>query len=213
VDAVFRSGEELVWIAADGSPTGSAPSRLMVQYLTTLFENAGDILRPFDNQQVTAGLNCLLQDEIYALEDTSVLHGAPWPERQRGLSAMLPLFAQCFAVRCSPHLSHCEFQAADPLNGVCYMWWDIYPAHGLARHHTDLPEAAEEDRLLLDVMDKILRLDADACRESALHGLNHWHGYYPDCVESTIDMFLAANPHLRPQLLQYALGARAGVLQ
>ena len=63
---------------------------------------------------------------------------------------------------------------------------------------------------ILDVMTQTLNLDSDACREGALHGLGHWAMYYPKRVAAIIDEFLKKNPDLRPELRNYALGARTG---
>jgi hypothetical protein len=57
----------------------------------------------------------------------------------------------------------------NPLNSICYMWWDIFPTMG----QTDNEAYHQRDQLLLNVIRKTLDLDSDACREGALHGLGH----------------------------------------
>ena len=143
-------------------------------------------------------------EHIHALEDDSVLQGALWRDRKRGLRSLYTLFEQCFARRCSPHLSHLDEPGANLLNVLCYMWWDIYPAHYTSSQNV------EEHEILLGVMEKVLRMDSDACRESALHGLGHWQMGYPERVRATIDEFLARNQAIRPELKHYALQARQG---
>src|SRR5207248_20554 len=49
---------------------------------------------------------------------------------------------------------------------------------------------------LMSVMLRMLHLGSEACRESALHGLNHRHFYYPKTVERAIDAFLSAGAAL-----------------
>src|SRR5687768_14354143 len=44
----------------------------------------------------------------------------------------------------------------------------------------------------LSVMTETLNIESIACRESALHGLGHWHDVYPAEVELIIDRFLSA---------------------
>lgn len=99
-------------------------------------------------------------------------------------------------------------QTADhnPLNGVCYMWWDIIPFYGKSG------DARREvfDPHCLDVMEMTLQLPSIACQESALHGLGHWEHAYPDRVKRVIDAFLKANPDVDPELREYALDARVG---
>ncbi len=59
-------------------------------------------------------------------------------------------------------------------------------------------------------MRRTLDLSSDACRESALHGLGHWHLEYPQQVEAIIDRFLDSHPDLRSELKAYARAARKG---
>src|SRR5947209_6151609 len=93
----------------------NSPSSLTVEYLTRTFEHAAEALAPYTDLQVANGLHFLVNGEIiHALEDVSVLGGAPWPARRRGLLSMYELFAQCFARRCSPHLSHLDEEGANP---------------------------------------------------------------------------------------------------
>ena len=66
---------------------------------------------------------------------------------------------------------------------------------------------------LLDVMRHTLALPHDACRESALHGLGHWHRASPAETADIIDGFLARNEGIRDELRRYALAARCGCIQ
>jgi len=185
--------------------TWDGSSVTTVAYLTHLFENAGEVLRPFSDAQVSNGLAFLFRSEhIHAFQDDSPRQGASWLDRKRGLRSLYTLFEQCFALRCSPHLSHLDEPGANPLNVSCYMWWDIYPAYPTSANNI------EEDEILLGVMEDVLRLDSDACRESALHGLGHWQMGYPERVKAVTDEFLARNQAIRPELKHYALQARRG---
>jgi hypothetical protein len=68
------------------------------------------------------------------------------------------------------------------------------------------------DSAVLLTLDGILRLDNDACRRSALHGLGHWRVYRPVEATDVIDRFLRENPDLDPELRKYASEARAGLV-
>ena len=63
------------------------------------------------------------------------------------------------------------------------MWWDLFPRVD----EPDDPSWRDLDETILDVLRGILSLSSIACRESALHGLNHWHGYYPGRVEAAVE--------------------------
>jgi len=65
----------------------------------------------------------------------------------------------------------------------------------------------------LSVMTETLNIESIACRESALHGLGHWHDVYPAEVELIIDRFLSGYRELRPETVNYAKIARCGCVQ
>jgi hypothetical protein len=139
---------------------------------------------------------------MFALMDESV----PWSTRQRCISSIHLHYEQCFARRCSPHLSHLDEPGANPLNLVCYMWWDLMPISG----KPDDPARRELDDAILQVMESTLQLDSLACRESALHGLGHWQHAYPERVGEIIDSFSMSQPELPEKLQAYMINAYTG---
>ena len=74
----------------------------------------------------------------------------------------------------------------------------------------DNPERTEIDKEILGVLESTLNLDSIACRESALHGLGHWHLSYPKQVEAIISTFLEDHNGLRKELQTYAMNAYGG---
>lgn len=132
-----------------------------------------------------------------------------WPEKKRFLESIYQLFAECFAKRCSLRLSHKDTFETNPLNTICYMWWDVIPIHGDAKNSA----RTEADAMCLEVMQKTLQLDSIACQEAALHGLGHWHMHYPKKVEAIIDEFLASGRCTNLKLKKYAMNARRGYVQ
>lgn len=185
------------------------PPAAVVAYLTRLFEDPGPHVARYSNEQLGQGFWYVASNGasgyMFALLDEQVELEA----RVRCVRAIGALFARLFAPRCSPHLSHLDEPGANPLNVSCYMWWDLIPFLG----RPDDPSRREIDDACLGVMERTLDLDSIACRESALHGLGHWHGGYPRRVESAIDAFLTAHPDLRPELVRYAQSARSGCVQ
>ena len=65
----------------------------------------------------------------------------------------------------------------------------------------------------LSVMTETLNIESIPCRESALHGLGHWHAAYPAEVELIIDRLLSSYRELRPETVNYAKSARCGCVQ
>jgi hypothetical protein len=182
------------------------PAALTVEYLTRAFENTVSVFEPYDDDQLNQGLWYLASNacsnHMFALMDASV----PWTERQRCIRSFQSLYADCFAKRCTPHLSHLDEPGAGPLNAICYMWWDVNPAAG----KPDDPEGREMNQAILQVMHETLLLPSIACQESVLHGLGHWHLHHPRQVEKIIQEFLMRNRDLPESLKKYALSALNG---
>jgi hypothetical protein len=182
------------------------PDAVTVDYLTQAFENPESVFAPYTDSQLNQALWYLVSNacsnHLFALMDVAV----PWPARERCIHSFQSLFKDCFAKRCTPHLSHLDESGAGPLNSVCYMWWDIIPVAGQPAD----PEGKEMDQAILQVMNAALRLDSIACQESALHGLGHWHLNYPRQVEELIQGFLKRNKVLTENLRKYALSGMRG---
>ncbi len=204
---VFDNPPDYRWfdLLADWGP---CPPELLISYLTRLFEHAGDVLGRFSNAQLNQSFWFLLgadADAMRVLSDERV----PWQERRRCLRSIFTLFEQCFAPRCGPFLSHLDERFDNPLNSVCYMWWDLFMPGRPANDQ----RSAELNAEVLGVMERILVLESDACRESALHGLGHWRDADLPRVTTVIDTFLSSHAQLRPELRRYALNARSGCIQ
>lgn len=197
-------GQEWYWDPDADWWGGSAADT--IQYLTRAFENAAVEFQPYSDAQLNQGLwfiaSNACSDHMLALLDPDV----PWPARQQCIRSIKDLYGQCFARRCTPHLSHADEPGAGPLNPVCYMWWDIIPLYG----KPDDPGRKELDLAVLGVLESTLQLDSVACQESALHGLGHWQLYYPKQVMEIIDTFLQRQAALPEALRVYAMSARRG---
>ena len=201
---VRETGQEWYWDSE--ADWWDGPAADTIQFMTRLFENAGFILQPYTDAQLNQGLWFLTDNacssHMFALLDSSV----PWADRRRCIRSIHHLFEQCFAERCTQHLSHLDEPGASPLNLVCYMWWDILPIGP----QPDDPGRSDLDREILGVMESTLRLNSIACQESALHGLGHWQQYYPRQVTGIIDAFLRSHKDLCEELRSYAMNAYRG---
>jgi hypothetical protein len=201
-------GMERAWYWDPESDWWDGPADVTIRFLTRAFEHAAELFAPYSDAQLNQGLWYLASnacsDHMFALLD----EGVPWPERQRCLRSMVALYEHCFARRCFPTLGHLDEQPANPLNAVCYMWWDILPVYG----RPDIPGRQAFDQECLDVMAATLALPHAACQESALHGLGHWAIYYRAPVAAIVDDYLQRNTSLREPLRAYALAARRGMV-
>lgn len=185
------------------------PPEMIVPYLTSLFQNPEESLSSFTKDQVAQGLNYLVSPScsnyMFALRDDSI----PWEKRELCIAAIYNLYERYFSKHCAETLSHLG-EEGNPLNGPCYMWWDVFPWFG----HPKESQYAKLDDAILSVMEKTLLINHVACQEGALHGLGHWARDYPQRVAQTIDGFLNSSTKktIPFKLAQYAALARWGYI-
>jgi hypothetical protein len=197
------SGRE--WHFDPAADYWDGPAATTVGYLARLFEAPRPLLDAYSDAELNRGFWYLLGsggDEMHALLAAEV----PLEARLACVRAIGTLFEGLFAARCSARLSHLDEAGTTPLNSACYMWWDLFPTWG----NPKAPEQAALDGELLSVMARILEIPHAACRESALHGLGHWHLNHPTEVEAIVGGFLETTADLRPELRDYARAARGG---
>lgn len=180
---------------------------LTVDYLIRFFSQSDSYTRTYSDAQLNQGLWFLADPSCSNHMNNLLMDSVPVEKRIACIHAIFTLYKQLFAARCSGHLSHTLFNddpEVNPLNHVCYMWWDVLPIYA----KSDDASRKHIDAACLDVMEQTLRLDSIACQESALHGLGHWHHAYPQRVETVIDAFLQRNPET--PLTGYAQAAKTG---
>lgn len=207
IEFVFaRPVEEPAWFwEADADQWQGSPVHT-AELLAETFEHCGELLEPYDDEQVNQGLSMLLNagspPALACLTSTEL----PIELRERLVESVGTLFEELFAVRCSNALGHLEEETGGPLNSMAYLWWDLFPL----RPDIDSPGNLATDELVLGLLDRVLSLRSDACRESALHGLARWQAKYPERVQETIDRFIWAERSIRTPLRNYAYAARHG---
>lgn len=193
------------WHWATDAPEWVGHPAQVATYIAETFEDSGRLLAQFSDDQLEQAFWFLVSNTCSQFMYALVEPGVPISSRLRALRSFVPLFEQVMSARCSPHLSHLDEQGANPLNGACYMWWDILPIHGCPED----PARGEFDAEVLVVLRRLLAIPHDACRESALHGIGEWSHYYPRVAQS-VDDFLARTPNLRPELVTYVHQAKVG---
>jgi hypothetical protein len=176
----------------------TAPPETVVVAVRRLCLNSGEDLKSFNNLQVAGGVKYIFENTFSNYSFDLLNSELPSELRSDVFQSLDSLFENCFAPRCTPLLSHGLNQMLEnPLNNVCYMFWDSSPvsAGGLDA---------------LRVMEKSLYLKNVACVESGLHGLGHAFYKNAKFVETAIDKFLASKPNTDEKLMTYAMNARCG---
>ena len=204
---------ETAWYWGDGEGTEGVdlPPDVFIDYGTKLLRNSESLLKGYSDGQVHHGLYLLISnnvsDEIFALKNQAV----PIQKRLAFLEAIFHLNRDCFAERCTPHLSHSDLnetpEHVSPLNENCYMWWDIFIVYG----SRDDPGEEPLNRTALNVMERCLTIAHPAVQEGALHGLGHFHAYYPAECEKIVATFIADHREaMNVALRNYAERAKVG---
>jgi hypothetical protein len=202
-----RPIEGIEWYFDDGHEDLDLPKSQLVQLATWAFENAGLAAKQFKEKQVCMGLRYLINPSCgpipYLYLDTSV----EFAVRSSAIHGMQQVFRNLFA-RMDNGCGVYRGSGGVPLSyrETCYMWWDMFPRHGVPRR-SDLEDI---DAVICQTMSSILNIDNVACQESALHGLGHWFSSRPDEVVGAIESFL---PHAPPELRDYAIQAMQGRVQ
>lgn len=174
-------------------------------YLT--MSRSGDDLRWASDEQVAAGLWALF-DPGWSNIGHVIISMECWSEKEATIRSVRYLYDGVFGQRCRSALSHLD-EAGTAVNTICYMLWDVSPL-GLGVLERD---CTAEQGCVVEVMREALLIDHDACRESALHGLNHLAHRRPDLVIPAIGDFLRTAGAVRPELITYAQRAAHGLLQ
>jgi hypothetical protein len=147
-----------------------------------VFQHIGNIAAKYTNDQVCDGLEYLITPFVssacYAFFNDSI----DFDLKVNTIRNMAKVFEDFFEHVCEKITCHNSRDSAPKSNHLCYMWWEIFPRHGIPAKAS----LNELDQEVLLILDRLLTLSNVACIESALHGLGHWYAGYPEKVEETI---------------------------
>jgi hypothetical protein len=194
------------WYLEEGFSIPNWSPGEIVLNATRLFADIGAYADRFTEGQLCSGLEYLINpscgDVCYSFLDEAVGDS----DRVAALASMYEVFNVVFRPRCTSAVSHNATSPIRPYNRICYMWWDVFPRHGIPARTA----FNSLDKAILDTLEKILWLDSIPCKESALHGLGHWHVGNPMSVEGVIDR---GEPQIPEILKRYAASAKVGSVQ
>lgn len=150
---------------------------LTALYATQLMQEAGSLWEQVPSEDLGETL-------WFFLGQILTINWELIPNRQTSINcitAMQTLFRDLYDPHCAPVLGHLDEQPTTPLNLSCYMWWDMLPIYS-----SDPAQHQELSTASLETMVYCLRLKNIACKESALHGLSHFHTDAPTRVSEII---------------------------
>jgi hypothetical protein len=164
-DRPVRAGNEPEWywgIDVDFEATSLEWTRIQ----TLIFQNAGEDLKRFSDEQIGMGLNYLMSNGVsnvsFAASDESV----PLADAMKMVEAFPLLWRDCISPR-TEHLKKPIGLSDGMLAYVCYMWFDVTPLFRLSIRVPEWRDALQ--RTLLN----LLYLPSREVVISALHGIGH----------------------------------------
>lgn len=179
---------------------------LMAELVAMTCRRAGRDLRHYTDAQVNAGFSYIFDNGASNVVFSLMARELPLAAKLDCIDALVPLYADCFRLRCDETLGHLSERGNNPLNHICYMLGDMSPL----TYWADDPDAARLYEALADAFGRVLRVPHAGCIEGALHALGHMCHCARPPVETAIDAWLAGGPAVRPELLAYAASARTG---
>jgi hypothetical protein len=194
------------WYWGDDAPSFEADEGEIAELIEITFLNPGRDLMRYSDAQVNQGIwyvaSMSCSDYIWSLNNP----GVPLEGRLSAIASIATLYRDCFALRCTRTLSHLDEQPCSPLNGSCYMFWDISALTNIQ----DEPNAAAVAGACFSVLSEMLVIDHAACQEAAIHGYLEFQYSHPEQVAAAMDSFLQEMPIADPRLKTYAMQARNG---
>lgn len=137
------------WFFDIHAPGFEASDREITELFICTMKNSGRDLLRFSDAQTNQGLNYLFSNSCSNLV-FSIMDGAFAIElKLDAIRSIEILYTDCFAIRCSPTLSHLDELVCSPLNHICYMLWDVTPLN----YWEGRPERIEAYTAVVDVME------------------------------------------------------------
>lgn len=195
----------------DDHPAFRGSDDEIIDLFTYTMLSSGTELKRFSDQQVGVGLDNLLNNHFADVANT-VRDGATTTDKKvAALRSLKVLYSNCLSLRAAPKLGHRDEKTPSaPLNGICYMLWDVTPLS----YWPDADQGALMYPVMIEVMEQALQSPNCAVVESGLHGLGHTVYKCKDLAVATIDRFLnERRVNVREELFSYARAARTGMIE
>ncbi|WP_372369730.1 hypothetical protein [Candidatus Uabimicrobium sp. HlEnr_7] len=171
--------------------------------LEMLFNNA-ELLLKYTHEQINQGLWFIAEGFDISYLKFALTQEVPVNMQIRWMKATKNLYRNLFSVVCSHHYNSSDSSDKNPVNDICFMFWNADDFLPLAISSQEVHEAA------LDVLMEIIQMDHPACIESGLHALGHWYLVCPEQVEAIIDGYLENPVFIDKTLKLYAKKVRNG---
>lgn len=194
-----RRIEEEAWFFDENFNEPLINDTLLLQHSIQLFSDIKFELKPYSNEQIAFGLEYLINPSCGSWCYSFTAPSGPRDLKRKAILSMKEIFLHLFACRCESM----PFKSSkkNRINWLCYMWWDIFPRHGVPSSK----DYDEIDQAILEVLRSILTSNNSACVESAIHGLSHWMISYPEIATEILESCSSKVPVALKSYYQSAL--------
>lgn len=199
---VWRS---LIFAKSDKHDVDLLDKRAVNVFATRFNREIASIVEAFGEEATAEAIWHLYSDSSSGQVYWCVLDESLGSLRVEFIRSIGSLYTDCFLPRCSRYYSHIDQgpEAMRPLNGVCYMLWDLGVECPALNGDLEMLDAS------LDVLSFALALPSVACQESALHGLGHLAYKHSERTMPIVEEYLKRDD-LPVELRNYAQAARVG---
>lgn len=174
----------------------------LATHFTRFNREIGRICQNWNDSQMAKGIWHLYGSGSCYLAEISKLQ--PGPQVDDFFASVAQLYNDLFEVRCSRFFSHleCGPEQANPLNGPCYMLWDMdagidsFRFSGVASHIDNS----------LRLLKRLAESTHPAIIESAIHGLGHMIDDFRDRCQPTLEQIFSRDD-VPTELRNYASNA------
>lgn len=183
-------------------------TRDLLRHFTRFNREIGRIRNDWSDSQLAKGIWHLYGSGSCYLAEMS--HLPPGNEVSGFFESVPYLYADLFEARCSRFFSHLDRgpEEPNPLNGPCYMLWDMDGGIDSFRFSKNPEYIAQSIRLLEQLADST----HPATIESAIHGLGHMVGDFRDHCQPPLER-IASRPDVPAELRDYANNAAHHYIQ
>ncbi len=162
VDFIFdHPVTEPAWYQTDERDFSFGSGSVTVKNLIALFREPEFLFQRYATEQIEQGF-WFISEWLCLVRFRGLLweKRIPLELRVELVESMFDLFNRFFSV--------------NPLENICFMWWDII-AYGyyMENGKPEDEDGAKIQQAMFKTLRRILELDSEECQKSALHGLGH----------------------------------------
>jgi hypothetical protein len=192
----------------EGDAEREFESRELLGYFTRFNREIGAIRKDWSDAKLARGIRYLYGSGSSYLWEMARL--PPGRDVDGFFESVPQLYADLFEVRCTRFFSHLDRgpERANPLNGPCYMLWDMDGGIDSFRYSKVVAHLERS----MEVLVQLTHSKHPATLESAIHGLGHMVGEFHERCLPPLE-WVASREDVPVEIRDYAKAAVQGSIQ